>query len=186
MHTTNNLNDGYLGSGTRLRYSVKKYGIENHKLEILEFLPDRSSLKNKEKEIVNEELIKDPLCMNLKEGGEGGFTIEQQKINGLNGRKKMKWLWKNDENWKNNLSSKRSSYMFQSYQTGIRIPNPPDWTWKKHKEETKEKMRNHKGKQKGSKNSQYGTCWITNGTENKKIQKNNNIPDGWKLGRKIF
>lgn len=27
------------------------------------------------------------------------------------------------------------------------------------------------GKQTGKKNSQYGTCWITNGSDNKKIKK---------------
>jgi hypothetical protein len=74
MHSTNNLNDGYLGSGSHLRYSVNKYGAENHKFEILEQLPNRSSLKNREKEIVNEEMLKDPLCMNLKPGGEGGLS----------------------------------------------------------------------------------------------------------------
>jgi len=38
---------------------------------------------------------------------------------------------------------------------------------------------------KGNKNSQFGTCWITNGTENKKIKKNSKIPEKWELGRKI-
>lgn len=34
------------------------------------------------------------------------------------------------------------------------------------------------------KNSQYGTMWITNGRENKKIKKDvDNIPDGWYKGR---
>lgn len=82
MHSTNDLNDGYLGSGTRLRYSIKKYGVQNHKFEIIEQLPDRSSLKLREKEVVNEELIKDVNCMNLKCGGEGGgkfWNKEHQK-----------------------------------------------------------------------------------------------------------
>jgi hypothetical protein len=32
--------------------------------------------------------------------------------------------------------------------------------------------------------SQFGTCWITNETENKKIKKTEIIPNGWRLGRK--
>ena len=34
MHSTNNLNDGYLGSGKRLRYSIQKYGVDSHIKEI--------------------------------------------------------------------------------------------------------------------------------------------------------
>ena len=38
-------------------------------------------------------------------------------------------------------------------------------------------------KQKGENNSQFGSCWITNGIENRKIKKDDKIPIGWKLGR---
>ena len=31
----------------------------------------------------------------------------------------------------------------------------------------------------------FGTCWITNGCENKKIKKTEVIPSGWKLGRNL-
>lgn len=37
----------------------------------------------------------------------------------------------------------------------------------------------------GEKNSQYGTRWITNGFENKKIKKTQAIPEQWKPGRII-
>ena len=62
-----------------------------------------------------------------------------------------------------------------------------NWTGKKHKEETK-KLIGEKNSinQLGNKNSQFGTCWITNGNENKKIKKDNEIPNGWKIGRKIL
>jgi hypothetical protein len=38
--------------------------------------------------------------------------------------------------------------------------------------------------QKGKKNSQYNTMWITNGNISKKISKESIIPDGWVKGRK--
>lgn len=73
MHSTDDLNDGYLGSGKRLRYSVKKYGMKNHLCEILEFCSDRKTLATREKEIVNEELLQVHQCINLVVGGECSF-----------------------------------------------------------------------------------------------------------------
>lgn len=72
MHSTENENDGYMGSGKILLRSLKKYGKDQHRFEILEFLSDRQTLQAREREIITEELISDPLCMNLKVGGEGG------------------------------------------------------------------------------------------------------------------
>lgn len=39
------------------------------------------------------------------------------------------------------------------------------------------------GHQCGQKNSQYGTMWITNGVQNKKIKKCDTLPEGWYRGR---
>ena len=47
MHSTFNINDGYLGSGKRLWYSINKYGKQNHKIEIIEFCDNRDELKKK-------------------------------------------------------------------------------------------------------------------------------------------
>ena len=80
MHSTANLNDGYIGSGKRLRYSILKYGYDNHTREILEFLPDRISLKAREAEIVNENLLSDPFCMNLAKGGGGDVYLKKWKV----------------------------------------------------------------------------------------------------------
>ena len=69
MHSTDDMEDGYLGSGKRLWYSIKKHGKENHVRDILEMLPDRESLRKKEQEIVNEKLVANVECMNLDLGG---------------------------------------------------------------------------------------------------------------------
>lgn len=52
MHSTYKLDDGYLGSGKRLRYSINKYGEENHVKTILEYFETREELKKRESEIV--------------------------------------------------------------------------------------------------------------------------------------
>ena len=41
----------------------------------------------------------------------------------------------------------------------------------------------HKGKHTAEKNSQYGTMWITDGFENKKIKKGQDLPFGFSKGR---
>jgi len=71
MHSTDDLDDGYMGSGQQLRRSVKKYGKEQHKTEVLEFLPDRESLWKREEELVTKKLMEDQFCMNLATGGQG-------------------------------------------------------------------------------------------------------------------
>jgi hypothetical protein len=187
MHSTDNLNDGYLGSGTRLKRSIRRNGIQNFKIEFLEFFDNRTDLANREKELVNEELLKDHMCMNLKPGGTGGFNNEEHKIKaqtaGLkimleNGKniERRKWLLKNDLEW--------AVYWKKSISDGLK--GNQNWLGKSHSEETKNKIgKTNSLKQKGKGNSQFGTCWITNGTENKKINKTDKLPKGWEFGRKI-
>ncbi len=91
MHSTNDLNDGYMGSGKRISYLLKTYEKSRFSFEILHYLPNRELLIMKEKEVVNEEILKDPKCLNLKKGGEGGFTT-QAKIKAR--VKQLKRSWK--------------------------------------------------------------------------------------------
>lgn len=72
MHSTDNLNDGYLGSGMHLWRSIDKYGKDKHFVEILEHLPSRKELSDREREILSE-LKTDPMCMNIAWGGEGYY-----------------------------------------------------------------------------------------------------------------
>ncbi len=189
MHSTHNLDDGYYGSGKRLRYSLNKYGKENHKVTILEFLDSRKELKKREEEIVNLNEIGKIKCLNLKVGGYGGFSSKEHQIkcsiagnlaakkSGRN-KERLKYLFENDEEWTKNFKEAISKA-----QKGNQY-----WVDKKHSEKSKFKMSiTHKknGLQKGDHNSQYGTCWITNSKESKKIFRGDNIPKGWKLGRKI-
>jgi hypothetical protein len=183
MHSTDDLSDGYLGSGTRLRYSIRKYGKDNHKIEILEFCKSRELLKNREEEIVNLNEIAKVDCMNLKVGGYGGFTDEAHRVKFMEGRK---WgILKGAENAKLKLTGKDfSDNHKKAIAEGLKKVNHNSKTFKgkSHSEETKVKMR--KPKNKGENNSQFGSCWITNEVESKKISKTDSIPEGWRLGRK--
>jgi len=74
MHSTDNLEDGYMGSGKALKFSIKRYGKENHRVEILEIVANRELLAERERAIVTLSKVKNGKCMNLKVGGIGGFT----------------------------------------------------------------------------------------------------------------
>lgn len=180
MHSTDSLQDGYMGSGKRLGNSIRKHGRENHATEILEFLPDRSSLKSRESQIVNEQFLQDPLCMNISLGGGGGFSSEEhrKKAQAAGGKKVLQILSKRHVERLANDSDYRDR--FCKSLKGIQ-----NFLGKSHSDESKQKIgKSNKGKGLGETNSQHGTCWITNGLENKKIKKTDSIPNGWNLGRK--
>jgi hypothetical protein len=106
MHSTSNLNDGYLGSGKILLRSLKKHGKENHFFEILETFPSRDCLIAREIEVVSEELLADPLSMNLMLGGKGGGgwtnvnnNPERHKASSQRGRESMAVLRNSDPVW---------------------------------------------------------------------------------------
>jgi hypothetical protein len=91
-HSTNNINDDYLGSGKKLWAWIFKYGKQNFKREILEYCTDEISLAKREKEIVNESLIHDKSCLNMITGGDYEYTPKRN--NGLNTWNKVDLNWK--------------------------------------------------------------------------------------------
>ncbi len=191
MHSTSNINDGYIGSGKRLKYSINKYGIENHICEKLEFFLNREELVNREKEIINEELLQDDLCINLALGGEGGHisTKEQLVKGGKYSGNLHSYKMKTDIDYRNKsidiFNNNRKEYLSDEENKKIWLEKV-SWLGKKHSEKSINKMKESKKDYGiGSSNSQYGTCWITNEIDNKKIKKSDTIPDGWRLGRKL-
>ena len=72
VHSTNDLNDGYMGSGYGIRNAINKYGIENFTKEYLRFFDNREEMFLYEQQMVTKDLTKDPMCYNLTTGGKGG------------------------------------------------------------------------------------------------------------------
>lgn len=73
IHSTKNIDDGYMGSGKSLFNAFKKYKKCNFRKDIIEYFNDRCSLLNREAEVVNERLTKDPDCYNIVVGGAGNI-----------------------------------------------------------------------------------------------------------------
>jgi len=183
MHSTSKLDDGYLGSGNRLRRSIRKYGKENFKLEILEFFESREDLANAEKKLITEDILKDPMCMNLKFGGQGGNIGPNGEVYGGDKFKSAQLYWSIVEN-KKRLKLIISENNKKRWKEGNLSNFKYDWSGKKHNQDTIKKMKDSKkGHGSGINNSQFGSFWITNGIENKKVKKDIIIPDGWYKGR---
>jgi len=187
MHSTCNLDDGYMGSGKRLRYSIRKHGIENHVKVILEYFETRESLLIREKELVTLDLIKDAFCMNLKEGGSGGLSglsdnVLQKIREGASKHQLNKWK---DEKYKTKISGLLAECARQAHIDGKKKYD--NFKNKTHSDESKDLMsKSSKGMGVGKENSQFGTCWITKDGLNKKIKKeelDSHQLKGWSKGR---
>jgi group I intron endonuclease len=196
-HKTKDLNDNYMGSGKYLKRAIEKYGIKNFSKEILFVFDTPEEMYDKEKEIVNEDFLTTENTYNLKIGGFGGWDhtnytpfdgSEYHKKFSQKGAEKFCELFNNDlnfrENWLKNIKIVQQNAVKKNkekYPNGI-------WHGKKHTTETKNKISlSSKGKHDGIKNSQYGSMWIHSLYEkkSKKINKNEPIPTGWFIGRKI-
>ena len=89
VHSTNDLEDGYLGSGKVMKRSLKKYGPESHHKQIIAFHISRQQALHQEAELVTEETLLDPRCMNIIRGGGG--TYDTSKISAsLKGKQQPK------------------------------------------------------------------------------------------------
>ena len=85
VHSTNNLDDGYMGSGSIIKKAIKKYGINYFKKDILKFFNTSEEKYLYEKQFVNRQLLQDPLCYNVVEGGyafpDGFFKVRDKNGN---------------------------------------------------------------------------------------------------------
>lgn len=80
MHSTDVIEDGYLGSGVRINRSIVKHGRRSHTREILKFLSSREAAALFEKELITSALRADPLCLNCGPGGLGATDRNPEKI----------------------------------------------------------------------------------------------------------
>jgi hypothetical protein len=187
MHSTENLKDGYVGSGTRLKHLIYKHGKEIFNMEILEFLPNRELLKEREIEIVNSDLLLEEKCMNLKPGGYGGFNNKEHmmKVSKAGNKEFLKKM--QDDEYRKEFSKKLSDANKKQFLDGGREKIYfYNWSGKTHSQETKKKLSEiRKGTGVGENNSVYGRKWMNKGGENKMVKPEEfefHLLDGWLFG----
>lgn len=182
-HQTKDLNDGYMGSGKILQRAINKYGKENFVTEILHVCKSEKHMNTLEKILV---VPDKEINYNLCDGGKGGFSyIRKNRLHfDLNGKLPKEQMFEARSKGGRTTIERYGSRWTENFVMSART----SFKGKQHTEESKKKigLKNSKA-QSGAKNSQHGTCWITNGHENKKIKKDIvNIPEGWYKGRIII
>ena len=130
-HSTQDLNDDYMGSGKIIKESIKKHGITNFIREILYIFDNKEEALQKEKEIVDLDFIKRADTYNIKIGGKGGWEhtysddyISKRRIDGI----RKSFESGRSKGWQLN-SEQRSNIGKRSFKD------------KKHSEESKEKIK---------------------------------------------
>lgn len=201
MHSTDDLADGYIGSGKRLWQSIKKHGVEQHICQVLEHLSSREALRLREAELVDEKLLKDKQCLNLTVGGYGDFghidnADPRYRHHRQAGAVAMnKALWNNAE-WASKASArfKASTKAWNESEAGkvqskealklatITAASPEVNARRK---QTMQK----RGHQQGSANSSFGTCWVKHPEQGSKKVKLDQLAEylavGWVRGRSM-
>ena len=197
VHKTDNLNDGYMGSGKLIKAAIEKYGVENFKREYLHVYDNAEDMFKMESELVNEEFVARDDTYNLKAGGAGGFDFingrglnvyeghsDQFKKNFSLGKSAFIDKLENDLEFRRLYAEKQSQLLMKRI-----LEYGPLFAGKVHSESTKKKIGEKNAiSQKGDRNSQFGKMWITNPDlkESKRINKDDHIPDGWVKGRKQY
>jgi len=168
-HKTSNLSDGYLGSGVAVNRAIAKYGRDNFEKYILAICDTEEEMYEVEKSLVNETFLKFFSTYNIMTGGYGGFT-HIHSVGALS--KAIKRRYKEDETY-------RTIHQENLKKIGVKAWSP---------EARFKRLNTFKEREisKGENNPNFGTRWITNGTENKKILVDTSIPEGWRLGRKAL
>lgn len=138
-HSTNNLDDGYLGSGNIFTHSVIKYGKENFKKEILEFFDTKQEAFDAQVNYINEynSLIPSGYNISPTGGHNVGGCFSEETIEKLRIGSKYK----------------KSKEQREKIRNGVKLAikekrlTVPSWEGRTHSNESKEKMSNsQKGK----------------------------------------
>ena len=171
-HATNNLEDGYLGSGKHLTRAIKKYGKESFSRSIIQFFNKPEEMFNVESSLVTEEYVNNKNTYNLVVGGFGGFKVQdiedwKHKLRESSAKRKNKkpMLGKNH-------TTETKQKMSDSNKGRIpwNLGKPGTWIGRTHSEESKQLISlSRTGLTSGENNPMFGKSavkgrkWFNNG-----------------------
>lgn len=199
QHQTENVDDGYMGSGIRIRRAIEKYGLENFEKTILFECASAEEMNAKEAEIVNEDFIARDDVYNIKLGGEGGWTHLSFKSKSQASKKH----WQNMSTDQKKIFKKKCGIKSKQWNASV---DKVKWK-KKISDGLKKCYAEHPEKHSGTKGYKFSeeskkkmsermkdptvnkmaqSYWIYNvqTLEYKIWPKTQIIPDGWKRGKK--
>jgi len=78
-HSTDNIDDGYIGSGVVLNNAIKKYGKSNFYRTIIHWCENEKELNAKETEFITDAVVHSADYYNIGYGGQGGCIILNPK-----------------------------------------------------------------------------------------------------------
>ena len=125
----------------------------------------------------------DPLCMNIMEGGHGGYCGDEGQFRWSSSGGKASWEKSREKLIK---AVKKGGTSSKARGTGLFSQNNPRNKGMKFSDDHKKRIGEANSiSQKGEKNSQFGLRfrWINNGINNAKLKLDLEIPEGWKLGK---
>lgn len=189
QHQTLDLNDTYMGSGKLIKAAIRKYGKVNFTKEVLGVFDTPEEMNAREKELV----VIGEGSYNLSPGGTG-FNTTIAKLGRQRANQVL--LEKLGPNWKQEISARGKEAGIFRYKENLKDPafrakikeGSERGVQAALSQEARDKRKAtfaKNGHQQGSKNTQFGTVWITDGVSNAKVKNTDLIPDGWHKGRVI-
>lgn len=176
-------NPMYIGSGKWLNRSIKKYGVENFKKEILEVCNDSNHLEEQERFWIKKLNSTNPtIGYNITDGRSGGNTYRYKTEEELNLiKKKISESGKGRTSWNDGTKGLYSyeDLYGEEKANSLREIKRNKSLGRRHTEESKAIM------SKKRKGQRIGVRWINNRIETKQLLPNNELPSGWYFGRNL-
>lgn len=164
IHSTNNLDDGYLGSGRTVIKAVNKYGRENFTKEIIADYPTRKEASDHERRVVTLYITTLDECYNIRCGGDN------ENIHSQDTKNKLSIIGSSKTGSLNSFYGKTHSTETIEHMRNIKLHTTASLETR-HKLSESLKKANHPCKIKGIGNPLYGHKHTSEFCENIKIRQ---------------